>query len=127
MEKKGHDRAITFWDTSSGQKLFSIPNAHSDRIRTLTVSPDGSKLFSAGDDKAVTSWGSATCTALTACGYGEYESTAPTPTTDRGCSPCEAGTCQDAADAATSADGEGTTATLKSYLLASSLAALACA
>ena len=51
------DNSITFWDASTGQKLNSIPNAHSGYIRTLAVSPDGSKLFSAGDDKAISFWG----------------------------------------------------------------------
>ena len=60
----GQDRAIVRWDVADVGGEFEIDlarisntlDAHSDTITALAVTPDSSKLLSAGDDKAITCW-----------------------------------------------------------------------
>jgi WD40 repeat protein len=47
--------AVVIWDAQSGQNLLTLLE-HSSGVRSVTFSPDGSRLASGGQDETVTIW-----------------------------------------------------------------------
>ena len=48
------------WDAGTLELVSEKPNAHSDYIRSVDFSPDGSKIVSGSDDKALKVWDAGT-------------------------------------------------------------------
>jgi len=51
----GENNRLAFWDVATGQKLAQI-RAHDDRINSLSLSADGSRVATASDDGTVKLW-----------------------------------------------------------------------
>jgi hypothetical protein len=47
--------ALRLWTVRSGQEVY-LPNAHKEKILTLTVGPDGQRVASAGTDRSIKVW-----------------------------------------------------------------------
>lgn len=47
--------ALRLWSVRSGQEVY-LPNAHKEKILTLTVGPDGQRVASAGTDRSIKVW-----------------------------------------------------------------------
>lgn len=50
-----NDRAVHVWDAATLQSKSIYPG-HDGMIRTITFSPDGNNVASAGDDGAIKIW-----------------------------------------------------------------------
>ena len=49
------DKTLNFWD-KNGIKISSVPNAHSDIIRAIIISPNGESIFTTSNDMQVKEW-----------------------------------------------------------------------
>ena len=49
------DKNLNFWDKNGG-RITSIPNAHSDIIRDIIISPSGESIFTTSNDMQVKEW-----------------------------------------------------------------------
>lgn len=47
--------ALRLWSVIPGQEVY-LPNAHKEKILSLTVSPDGQRVASAGTDRSIKIW-----------------------------------------------------------------------
>ncbi|GAB4510878.1 MAG: hypothetical protein OHK0046_08210 [Anaerolineae bacterium] len=47
---------LTFWNVETGEEITTIDTPHSDDIRALAFSPDGTRFATAGDDQSVLVW-----------------------------------------------------------------------
>ncbi|KAH7322323.1 hypothetical protein B0J17DRAFT_772737 [Rhizoctonia solani] len=54
------DGKISFWEASSGERLFDPIEAHSDCVHSTVFSPDGSLVASGSDDCTIRIWNSKT-------------------------------------------------------------------
>src|SRR5436190_22944681 len=48
-------RPVQIWDATTGRTIYTY-RGHSDRVRAVAWSPDGSHIASASDDQAVQVW-----------------------------------------------------------------------